>query len=229
MRQPKQSGFTLWELLVTLLVAGVLLSIGVPSFREFQRNGAMIAAANQLVTTTLTARAEALKRQVPVTWCLSANPTAATPTCSAAPVANSTLGYIVWVDWDPAHVTAATGAPNFTATDGNAVVNANEQVLLRTDGLDPSATMRLSADCGYATYQPSGFTRAVGALCGSRVVRTLLYCDDRGRKPTSGNLSSARVIRIDQPGRGAVVQEIADVNTAITATLPGNGVTPTCP
>jgi len=40
MRQAKQSGFTLWELLVTLLVAGVLLSIGVPNFREFQRNGA---------------------------------------------------------------------------------------------------------------------------------------------------------------------------------------------
>lgn len=227
MRQAKQSGFTLWELLVTLLVAGVLLSIGVPNFREFQRNGAMIAAANQLVTTTLTARAEALKRQVPVTWCLSDNPTAASPVCSAAPVANSTRGYIVWVDWDPAHVTAATGAPNFTATDGNAVLNANEQVLLQVEA--PGGTIRLSADCGYASYQPSGFTRAVPGMCAGRVVRTLLFCDDRGRKPTSGALSSARVIRIDQPGRGVVMQETLAVNNAITATLPGNGVTPTCP
>jgi type IV fimbrial biogenesis protein FimT len=227
MRQAKQSGFTLWELLVTLLVAGVLVGIGVPSFREFQRNGAIVAAANQLVTTTLTARAEALKRQVPVTWCLSDNPTAATPTCTASPIANSsTRGYVVWVD-ENGNRDAATGAPILTdATDGNAVVDANEQILLQVAA--PGGTILLSSDCGYARYEPSGFTRAVPGHCAGRVVRDVLLCDDRGKKASSGNLSSARAIVIDQPGRGTVFQEIGDVNNII-AQMTANGTTPTCP
>src|SRR5690348_13711365 len=94
-----QHGFTLWELLITLLVAGILIGIGVPNVMEFQRNGAMTAAANQLLTGLIVARTEAVKRQTPVGWCLSANPTAAIPTCSPNAVANSaTLGFVVWVD-----------------------------------------------------------------------------------------------------------------------------------
>jgi type IV fimbrial biogenesis protein FimT len=83
MNTRQQRGFTLWELLMTLLVAGILLGIGVPNVMEFQRNGAMSSAANDLVTGVLLARTEAVKRQVPVTLCLSADPDAVTPTCSA--------------------------------------------------------------------------------------------------------------------------------------------------
>ena len=64
MKAPRQSGFTLWELLITLLVAGILFGIGVPNFMEFQRNGAVTAAANELSRAPC-ARAEAVKRQVP--------------------------------------------------------------------------------------------------------------------------------------------------------------------
>ena len=59
---------------MTLLVAGILLGVGVPNVMEFQRNGAMTAAANELVTGVLTARTEAVKRQVPVTLCASPDP-----------------------------------------------------------------------------------------------------------------------------------------------------------
>ena len=77
MKAPRQSGFTLWELLVTMLVAGMLLAVGVPSFRDAQRNSAITAAANDLITGLLAARAEAVKRQVPVTLCASPDPAAA--------------------------------------------------------------------------------------------------------------------------------------------------------
>ena len=99
MKAIRQAGFTLWELLVTLLVAGVLFSIGVPNMMEFQRNGVMSGAANELVTALLVARSEAIKRQSFVTWCLSTNPTAAAPTCAPGPIADSaTSGFIVWMD-----------------------------------------------------------------------------------------------------------------------------------
>ncbi|HUQ51320.1 MAG TPA: GspH/FimT family pseudopilin, partial [Gammaproteobacteria bacterium] len=87
MNTSRQHGFTLWELLMTLLVAGILLGIGVPNVMEFQRNGAMTAAANTLVTGLLMARNEAVKRQAPVTVCLSDNPTAVAPTCAPNAVA----------------------------------------------------------------------------------------------------------------------------------------------
>ena len=68
---------------MTLAVAGVLLGIGVPNFVEFQRNGTMTAAANDLVTGTLLARSEALTRQgtAPVVLCLSSNPLDEMPIC----------------------------------------------------------------------------------------------------------------------------------------------------
>ena len=84
---------------MTLLVAGVLLGIGVPNFMEFQRNDAMIAAANDARHRRYsTARTEAVKRQVPVTSaCASPDPTAANPVCSPNG-AGSNGGFIVWVD-----------------------------------------------------------------------------------------------------------------------------------
>ncbi len=226
MKATRQSGFTLLELLVTLLVAGVLFGIGVPSLQEFQRNGAIIAAANQLVTGVLTARAEAVKRQVPVTLCLSDNPTAATPTCAPGAVANSaSRGFIVWVD-ENGNTDPVTGAPIVTdATDGNGVVDAGEGTILMRSA-PPGGSIRVSANCGAIQYLPSGFTRQTGALC-PQAWRDVLLCDDRGRRPSSGSLSSARVVRIDRPGRGEVLQETGDVNAELAGTLGGVGAT--CP
>jgi type IV fimbrial biogenesis protein FimT len=200
---------------MTLLVAGILVGIGVPNVMEFQRNGVMTAAANQLVTGTLMARAEAVKRQVPVTLCLSDNPTAAAPTCLPNAIANSaTRGFIVWAD-ENGNVDA-NGAPILTdATDGNAVRDAGEPILFQSPA--PGGTIRTSANCGHISYGPSGFPRQVGALC-APAVRTVLLCDDRGRRVAAGTLSSARILRIDPPGRGVVLQQVGDVNPLIAGT-----------
>src|SRR5688572_24653737 len=101
MNTSRQHGFTLWELLMTLLVAGILLGIGVPNVMQFQRNSAMTAAANDLLTAGLVARTEAVKRRTFVGWCLSNDPLANPPVCASASVVdNSTagFGYVVWID-----------------------------------------------------------------------------------------------------------------------------------
>jgi len=225
MNKAGQDGFTLWELLVTLLVAGVLLGVGVPNVIAFQRNSAMTSAANDVVTAILMARTEAVKRQVPVTWCLSDDPLAANPTCLPNAVTDSvTRGFIVWVDENNNPV---NGIPTLTdPTDGNAVVDAGELVLART--ATPGGTIRVSANCGHAAFLPTGRTRQVGGLCFPQT-RAVLYCDDRGRAVAPGALSSARVVRIDRPGRAQVLQEQAGVDTVITVVLPASGVNPTCP
>jgi type IV fimbrial biogenesis protein FimT len=224
-----QHGFTLWELLITLLVAGILLGIGVPNVMEFQRNGAMTAAANQLVTGVLLARTESVKQQAPVGLCLTANPTDAIPVCAPNAVADAAnLGFVVWVDEN--NNVDANGARILTdPTDGNGVIDAGELVLMRQ--VAPGGTIRVSANCGYVSYGRNGFTRQVAGLCNPNP-RAVLFCDDRGRRVAAGQLSSARVVTIDGIGRGQVYQEATNVanvgvNWFITNTLAG--VNPTCP
>ena len=200
---------------MTLLVAGILLGIGVPNVMEFQRNGAMTRDANDLVTGLLTARTEAVKRQVPVTLCLSDDPTADPPTCSAAAVVNSNARASSFGSTRTATSTRSARPISTDASDGNAVVDAGETVLMRGIAIDPDSTLRLSANCGYVAFGPNGWTRAAtGAPCATTFVdgpQFMLYCDDRGRRPAAGSLSSARAIRIDPTGRGVVLTETAQV------------------
>lgn len=211
MKMQSVRGFTLWELLVSILVVGILLGIGVPNFLEFRRNNAMAAAANDLVSAIMLARAEAVKRQVPVTLCASPDPLAATPTCSPTG-AGSNGAFIVWVD-ENGNVDA-NGAPILTdGSDGDAVVDAGELVLLRRE--DPGSTINVSADSGYIAYGPNGFRRNVAGLGPSASL--VLYCDERGNRAAAGDVSTARVLRVDPTGRGQVVRGVPEVAAAITA------------
>jgi type IV fimbrial biogenesis protein FimT len=217
MKAHAQSGFTLYELLVTLLVAGILFGLGVPNFLEFQRNGAMSAAANEIITGLLAARAEAVKRQVFVTWCMSANPVAATPACAAGAVNNAgDRGFIVWTDENGNTV---NGAPVLTdPTDGNAVVDAAELAVplggILRQSAAPGGRIQLSSNCSYVTFAPNGFPRQAPGLCAVTNMRILL-CDDRGRRAAAGGLSAARVIRLEPLGRARVEQEMAEITTSL--------------
>jgi len=207
----RQYGYTLWELLVTLAVAGVLLGLGIPNFREFQRNGAMTAAANDLVTGALLARSEALKMQgaAPVVLCLSANPLDPEPTCDGDTVTDATdHGFFVWVD-----------------ADSELDYDVGETVLMRSPA--PGGTIRVSSNCGYVAFGQNGFSRQVADAC-FPALRSFLYCDDRGRRTTSGTLSSARVVLLDKLGRPQTLNELAAVSARI-GNNPDTQVDATCP
>ncbi len=65
----KSNGFTLIELMVTVVVAAILLGVAVPSFRDAIQNNKFVATSNQLVSALKYARTEALKRRAAVTVC----------------------------------------------------------------------------------------------------------------------------------------------------------------
>lgn len=63
------AGFSLWELLWCLGIVGVVLALGVPSFRGFLLDARRTADINAFVTAVQLARSEAAKRGEPVVLC----------------------------------------------------------------------------------------------------------------------------------------------------------------
>lgn len=87
------AGVTLIELVVTLSVAVILMSIAVPSFQGVMRTNRIAALTNELSTALQYARSEAVTRGKTVTVCKSANVIADSPICSTS--ANWQDGWLV--------------------------------------------------------------------------------------------------------------------------------------
>lgn len=85
-------GFTLIELMVTLAVLGILLTVAVPNFQMFVMNNRMVTQANDLITSFNMARSEAVKRAANVTVCASSNGTGCTGTWAQGWVVRDAAG-----------------------------------------------------------------------------------------------------------------------------------------
>lgn len=73
-------GFTLIELMLTISVAAVLLTVGVPSFQEFIASNRLTSEVNGLSAFIQLARSEAIKSGRRVTLCASSDGTSCATT-----------------------------------------------------------------------------------------------------------------------------------------------------
>lgn len=89
-------GFTLVELLITILVAALLMALAIPAFHSFVENNRIISSTNELITSLAVARSEAIHRRDTVTLCSSTDTAAAVPTCAAS--ASWETGWIAFTD-----------------------------------------------------------------------------------------------------------------------------------
>jgi type IV fimbrial biogenesis protein FimT len=99
----RTGGFTLWELLLTVGLAAVMLGAGTPALRSFLLDAKLTADVNGWILAVQLARSEAAKRGRSVIVC----PTADTVHCSGA-----TARWMVFVNLDDRHpVQRAAGEP----------------------------------------------------------------------------------------------------------------------
>ena len=89
-----ESGLTLVELLVTIVVLSVLLALGTPGLQDFLRNNRVTGQANDLVISVQLARSEAVKRGSRGVICASDDEA----TCSGSD--DWSTGWIVYSDVD---------------------------------------------------------------------------------------------------------------------------------
>lgn len=147
----KAHAFTLVELMVTLAVAAILLSVGVPAFQSLVKNNRLTGATNELAAVINAGRSEAIRRGTTVTLCASSN----------ASGCNTT-------DW-------ALGWLLFSDTDGDGTPDAGEPMLRVQAGAPTGISIATTGfdDAGAIQYLANGFI--AGADDGSFVI-----CDDRG-------------------------------------------------
>lgn len=69
----RMDGFTLYELMVTVAVAAIIIGFGVPGFKSFIQNSRAVTHTNDLVTALNLGRNEATRRGSPVLLCTSSD------------------------------------------------------------------------------------------------------------------------------------------------------------
>ncbi len=195
MDRKAQSGFTLYELLVTLMVAGVIIGFGLPSLRQFQLNNRMVAASNDMLAVFSMARTEAIKRKTNVTICTAIPDN--DPDCDNTIVWHE--GWVAFVDED--------GDLNFDAGDGDEILRSHGKVT--GNAADPADAKNIKVatnnNAFYFSFRATGFGRGdVGA--GDPLAAAYIY-DQRGNDGTAGNLSTARLLTVSAAGRAQVIRD----------------------
>jgi type IV fimbrial biogenesis protein FimT len=184
------------ELMVTLAVIGLLMTVGVPTMRTFSQNNLLTAASNDLLRSFQLARSEAIKRQRTVIVCASSDPKADNPTCSYG----AFQGWIVAED------------PN-----NNWQVDNTEEVIERHELVDSSVTVKTDRD-GIESFNVYGFANPDGTKNGTRNV---VFCDRRGNT-IIGTDSVIRAVQIHQTGRARVNRLGTDLTTTILPAVGGS-------
>lgn len=204
MKNSRQAGFTLVELMFSILVLAVLLGIGVPNFRDFLRNSTMASETNDLISGINLARSESIKRRGPVTLCSG---TAA----GCVGGGDFSDGWVVFVDEN------ADGALGGTeevlrvhpALPGGVVTSVVETA----DAEDEDDPDYDASTDSYVSFGQNGFRRMNDGTM--PVALAVVICDERGNVGSSAgpDVSTARAVEISTTGRASVSRDVERIET----------------
>jgi type IV fimbrial biogenesis protein FimT len=186
MNRKKQLGFTIYELLITMLIIGVVLTLGIPNLAEFTQNSRLTATANDLHSSFQFARSEAARSKTNITICASAN--SLDPAAACGGTFND--GWIIFVD-----------------TDGNLVRGAGENILRVHGQVANGVTITTNANSNYFSFAGTGLGR--GDVGGIPSLSTAMICDGRGVDDAPGGRATARRMVATPIGRATIISDKA--------------------
>jgi type IV fimbrial biogenesis protein FimT len=143
------AGFTLFELMLTIAVAGILAAIAVPALRTFLQSDRLLTEQTQLVMSLDYARSEAIKEDSSVSVCASSNGT----TCSG--VANWSAGWLVVSSANPGQPLQV--APALAAN--NTLTEANGQAQVTFDATGLASTLVVPAQFKLCDVRGAAYAR----------------------------------------------------------------------
>ena len=193
MANRNQSGFTLYELLITIVIIGIVLTFGIPNFGVFTQNSRITSTANDLHSSFYLGRSEAARSKSNITICASANSMDAAAACGGT----FDDGWIIFVDLNGDIQRAGV----------------NENVLRRHPPVDDAIDISTNAGANYFSFAPTGLGRGDVGGAGTSV-QTAVICDGRGNVVAAGGNSAARYLVVTPLGRATVLRDVAQITAA---------------
>ncbi len=193
MNKKNLSGFTLYELMITLLIVGVVITLGVPNMAAFTQNSRMTSTANDLHATFHLARSEAARAKTNITICASANSMTDAANCGGT----WDQGYIVFVDND--------GDLNRSGA-AETIIRAHPQIA-------KGVILTVAGDASYFSFAPTGLGR--GDIGGNSAMTQVVMCDKRGNVKAAGGNSAARLFVATPLGRATILRDIGLIGSAL--------------
>jgi len=195
MEKRNQTGFTLYELMMTLLIVGVVLSYGIPNLAEFTANSRITSTSNDLHAAFQLARSESARAKTNITICASADPLSDAADCDG----EWSQGYIMFVD-----------------TNGDLARAGVEETILRAHSTAAEGvTLAVANDATFFSFASSGMGR--GNVNGNTAMSQVIICDQRGTAETSADFSAARLFVTTPLGRATIIRDLTTVEDALTA------------
>ena len=189
-----QHGFTLYELMITVAIAGAILAFGIPNLQAFTQNSRMTSTANDLHSAFHLARSESSRAKTNITVCASANPLEGAANCGGT----WEQGYIVFVDED--------GDLNRSGK--------TETVLRAQSAIADGITFAVANEATYFSYSSTGLGRPnVG---GNAAVSQIVMCDKRGNVRAAGGSSAGRLFVATPLGRATIFRDEGLIGKALT-------------
>lgn len=182
--KPKTSmGFSLVELLFTLVVIGILSAAAAPTMNSFIKNQAISSTSNEIISVLQTARSEAIKRSTTVRVCFKEQTT-------------GTLCRNVGTDTEDIHYLYF-----FLDTNNNQVRNTGEEVLFLSNELNKNIIYKHPSNTNLQISTSIAFNSKGAAIFDndrSQSRGLVGICDSRT------NNDVGRVIQISNTGRSQV-------------------------